>query len=364
MGKLTRRVKYIAKERRLSIPAEFLHQHSIERGDSLVVSAQRQKLYVFPLHTWERHKEMAEQVQNWFPSQQSALFEILEAGVCLRLGSQDRIVLPRDFPFQMEESTRLYWDLVDGILIMEPQHSALPERPVLSPQGGQASLLDLMGASQDGGSQFSRQDAEEELVEQISTSRIDPRDHTFKVTGTTPSEALLRSIRVEGIRIPLVLRERADGNFQVIQGFRRLTAARELHVRSVPAIVWRGLSEEDCKRLKLMDTPNPSEHEDSTVQRLQSTLRLHEDQVALKEIERITGRRKRTLQRYLRVAQDPNLRDAIETGRLSIFKAEEILKAGVDAATAIQERWTVKKFRPAGTEVGSSRQKRHHAPQS
>ena len=144
---------------------------------------------------------------------------------------------------------------------------------------------------------------------------------------------------------------------------RRLGAARELQIRVVPAIVWRGLSEEDCKRLKLMDTPNPSEHEDSTVQRLQSTLRLHEDQVALKEIERITGRRKRTLQRYLRVAQDSNLRDAIETGRLSIFKAEEILKAGVDAATAIQERWTVKKIREAGAEVGSIRQRRHHAPQ-
>ena len=363
MGKLTRRVKYIAKERRLSIPAEFLHQHSIERGDSIVVSAKDSKLYVFPLHTWERHKEMAEQVQNWFPSQQSPLFGILDNGVPLRLGSQDRIVLPRQFPFQMEESTRLYWELVDGILIMEPQLHAVPERPALSAPVGQGSLLDLMGSSRESSAQFSRDEAREKLVEQVSIGRIDHRDHTFNDAGGSASESLLRSIRVEGIRVPLVLRERADGNFQIIQGFRRLGAARELQIRTIPAIVWRGLSEEDCKRLKLMDSATVKEQENSPLQRLQSTVRLHEDQVALKEIERITGRRKRTLQRYLRVAQNPNLRDAIETGRLSIFKAEEILKAGVDASVAIQERWTVKRIRKAGEELGTVRQKRHHTTQ-
>jgi ParB-like chromosome segregation protein Spo0J/antitoxin component of MazEF toxin-antitoxin module len=360
MGKLTRRVKYIAKERRLSIPAEFLHQHSIERGDSVVVSARNQKLYVFPLHTWERHKEMAQQVQNWFPSQQSPLFDILDMGVPLRLGSQDRIVLPREFPFQMEESTRLYWELVDGILIMEPQHHAAPERPALAQPVGQASLLDLMGSSRESSSQFSRNSAQEDLIEKISVGRIDHRDHTFSDSSGGASEALIRSIRVEGIRIPLVLRERGDGNYQVIQGFRRLAAARDLQVRSVPAIVWRGLSEADCRRLKLMDSPALGEQEDSPLHRLQSTVRLHEDQVALKEIERITGRRKRTLQRYLRVAQDPKLRDAIESGRLSIFKAEEILKAGVDAEVAIQERWTVKRIRQAGEAAGAARPKRHH----
>ncbi len=363
MGKLTRRVKYIAKERRLSIPAEFLHQHSIERGDSIVVSGRQGKLYVFPLHTWERHKEMAQQVQNWFPSQQSPLFDILDLGVPLRLGSQDRIVLPRDFPFQMAESTRLFWELADGILIMEPQHAAVPERPALAQPSGQASLLDLMGSSRESSNQFSRNSAQEDLVEQISVGRIDHRDHTFSDSSGGASEALTRSVRVEGIRVPLVLRERDDGNYQVIQGFRRLAAARDLQVRSVPAIVWRGLSEEDCKRLKLMDNAAPNEQENSPLHRLQSTVRLHEDQVALKEIERITGRRKRTLQRYLRVAQDPRLRDAIESGRLSIFKAEEILKAGVDPETAIQERWTVKRIREEGSDLGAARPRRHHEAQ-
>ena len=60
MGKLTRRVKYIAKERRLSIPAQFLHQQGIERGDTLVVSSVGDSLYVFPLTLWESHGEIGD----------------------------------------------------------------------------------------------------------------------------------------------------------------------------------------------------------------------------------------------------------------------------------------------------------------
>ena len=59
MGRLTRRVKFIAKERRLSIPAEFLHLHHIERGDSLVICVLRQQLYCFPLSAYERYSEVA-----------------------------------------------------------------------------------------------------------------------------------------------------------------------------------------------------------------------------------------------------------------------------------------------------------------
>jgi len=362
MGKLTRRVKYIAKERRLSIPAEFLHAHGIERGDPIVVSAVREKLYVFPAAAWERHCEMAEQVQKLFPDQEHPYLAAVRTGISLRLGSQDRIVLPRTFPFQMEQSIRMLWELEDGVLVLEPEHKAAQERPVLAEGLGQRSLLDLVGASATGAEGFDRDQAEEDLVEQISIGRIDHRDRAFADGQTTPSESLLRSLKVEGVRQPLVLRERDDGYFQVIRGFRRLIAARQLQMRKLPAIVWRGVSEEDCRRLKIMENPRSPAHENTPLQRLQSTLRLHEDQVALREIERITGRRKRTLQRYLRVAQDDALRDAIETGRLSIFKAEEILKAGVDAQVAIQEGWTVKQIRSAGSRMSRERPRRQHGP--
>jgi ParB-like chromosome segregation protein Spo0J len=359
MGRLTRRVKFIAKERRLSIPAEFLHLHEIERGDSLVVCTLRQQLYCFPVGVYERYTELAEQLANWCPGQEHPFAGVVRTGAKVRLGSQDRIVLPKKFPFAMESSGKLAWELVDGVLVMEPELGNMPVGPALTAPAGQGNLMDLMTPREGAASTFDRDEASEEMVEMISTARIDWRDRTFSDGPAVPGDALLRSIRVEGLRRPLVLREQG-GHFQVIEGFKRLAAARKLQIRSVPALVWRGVSEDDCRRLKLMEGPAEVSSGNTSLNRLQSTIRLHQGQVALKEIEQITGRRKRTLQRYLRVAQSPDIHRAVEEGRLSIFKAEEILKAGVDPQQAIDEGWTVKTIRAQGSEAGYKRPKRQH----
>ncbi len=360
MGKLTRRVKFIAKERRLSIPAEFLHLHGIERGDDLVLAAANHRLYGFSVPAWERYQQVSDQMANWFPDKEHPFLGVVRGGIRLRLGSQDRIVLPRTFPFRQETSTKMHWELVDGVLMMEPELTGAPERPVHEEAPGQASLLDLMGTGRANDEHFDREHATEELIEAISVGRIDWRDRTYCEDSAVPPDSLVRSIKVEGIRRPLVLRERADGSYQIVDGFRRIAAARNLRMRAVPAIVWRDLSDEDGQRIKLMEAPRERGAEATTLRRLQSTLRLHEDQVALKEIEQITGRRKRTLQRYLRVAQHPAVREAIESGRLSIFKAEEILKAGIDPEAAIREGWTVRQIREAGQKLGRRRSRRAH----
>ena len=358
MGKLTRRVKFIAKERRLSIPAEFLHEHGIERGDSLVVSAWAEKLYVFSLPDWERTQAMVAQAERFFPDTEHPFLRVIEGGVTLRLGSQDRIVLPRSFPFQAESNTRMHWELVDGVLQLEPEARVVPDRTSAGSNAGQRSLLDFMAANTPTLEKFDRQEAAAQLIETVSVVRIAWRDRTWESNGIVPPDGLVRSVKVEGVRRPLVLRELEDGNYQVVDGFHRLAAARQLKVRAVPALVWRGISEEDCRRLKLMEPPREQTAAHSPLQRLQSTVRLHDDQVALKEIEHITGRRKRTLQRYLRIAQDERIRDAVESGRLSIFKAEEILKAGVDPEEAILGGWTVKTIREMGRKQVHKRPRR------
>lgn len=356
MGKLTRRVKFIAKERRLSIPAEFLHEHGIERGDRLVIAVHRDRLYGFSLAAFEQTRSLVSQSEAFFPGVEHPFHEVARTGVALRLGSQDRIVLPRAFPFSADENTRLHWELIDGVLQLEPEHRAPPERPLHEVPTGQGNLLDFMAANSPTLEKFDREEATAQLVETVSLARIDWRDRTYEVEGALAPDALLRSVKVEGVRRPLVLREREDGHFQVIDGFRRLAAARSLKKRSVPALVWRGIDDETCRRLRLMSPPKEGVAMGSPLQRLQSTVRLHEDQVALQEIEHITGRRKRTLQRYLRIAQDESIKNAVEQGRLSIFKAEEILKAGVDPEEAIREGWTVKTIR----EKGRKRPRRRH----
>jgi len=142
-----------------------------------------------------------------------------------------------------------------------------------------------------------------------------------------------------------------------VHGFRRLSAARQLKLSRVPAIVFRGLDGDDRDRLKLMEAEEPAPLDGTPLRRLQSTVKLYQGQVDLAEIEKITGRRKRTLQRYLRVAENHVLRDAIERGRLSIFKAEEILKAGIDPEMAIRRKMTVKEIRAAARRAAQNRRR-------
>lgn len=358
MGKLTRRVKFIARERRLSIPAEFLHRHHIQRGDPMWVSIHDKELYVFDAQGWQDKKELAASMSRWFPDEKHAYFGMFEFGIQVRLGSQDRIVLPKTFPFQPQETVRLHWELLDGMLRMTPEQALPAPLAAVARPAAQTSLADYLGTS--GGEHFDRKRATHEFTERISMERIDLQDQTCSTQPPIPGEALLRSLRVEGIRRAVVLWRREDGKFQIIHGFRRVAAARQLKMASVPALVFRGLSIEDRDRLKIMEYDDAPVLESTPLRRLQSTVKLYQGQVDFNEIEKITGRRKRTLQRYLRVAGNQVLRDAIESGRLSIFKAEEILKAGVDPEIAIRRKMTVKEIRAHGRRnaSGGSRPRR------
>ena len=352
MGKLTRRVKFIARERRLSIPAEFLHRNGVQRGDLLMVSLQGPDLYVFHPDAWERMVALSENVDRWFPGDQHPFFRMLEFGAPVRLGSQDRIVLPRTFPFHPKETVRLHWDLQDGFLRMTPEGAPTSAAAGAS-RATQTSMVDYFGAAD--GQPFDRKDTMRRLTERVGLAAIDHADRRFSTQSPIPGEALLRSVRVEGIRRPMILSEREDGKLQIVHGFRRLSAARQLKLSGVPAIVFRGLDEEDANRLKLMETEEPAPMDGSPLRRLQSTVKLYQGQVDLAEIEKITGRRKRTLQRYLRVAENHVLREAIERGRLSIFKAEEILKAGIDPDLAIRRKMTVKEIRATARRAAQNR---------
>ncbi len=355
MGKLTRRVKFIARERRLSIPAEFLHRHSVQRGDQLWVAVRGQELYVFHPDAWKNLRDLSSSVVRWYSDEHHPFFKMLEFGITVKLGSQDRIVLPRDFPFHSEETLRMHWELQDGFLRMTPEETAPHLRSTTSTRVSQTSMSDFFGSSS--GRSFDREMATRKLVERIPVRRIDHRDLCCSTQSPIPSEALLRSIRIEGIRHPLLLRKLPGGTFQIIHGYRRVAAARRLKMSAVPCIVFESISDDDRDRLKLVASDDQPMSEGTPLRRLQSTVKLYQGQVELSEIEKITGRRKRTLQRYLRVAENKVLREAIEKGRLSIFKAEEILKAGIDPEMAIRRKMTVKEIRAAARKSAQGRRR-------
>jgi ParB-like chromosome segregation protein Spo0J/DNA-binding transcriptional regulator/RsmH inhibitor MraZ len=356
MGRLTRRVKFLSRERRLSMPAEYLHLQGVQRGDHLMVSYHQGALWVFSLQSWERHRQFLQRLRRWYPSHDHPFGAVVSNGFSIRLGSQDRVVLPKDFPFSATENLRLQWELVEDVLRLEPEapgQVTVPRQGRASPTQG--SLLDYVVNS--GNDQFDRGAAEQEFVLPVAVGDIDLDDRGLAEHGPFPDEALVSAIKVEGIRRPVLLARMDAGRLIIIDGFRRVAAARHLKLTQVPAVVLEGLSGTSLRKLRLLLGDHDDSIESPALNLLRSTLKLHEGQVELSEIEKITGRRKRTLQRYLRVAGDPVLRESVERGQISIFKAEEILKAGVDPETAIRKRWTVNQIRSAGL-----RRKRRRGP--
>ena len=66
-------------------------------------------------------------------------------------------------------------------------------------------------------------------VEEIRLSTIDVDDHTYMFRAVLRANDLARSLAAQGQHTPILLRRLAGrSSYQVVSGFRRLTAAREL----------------------------------------------------------------------------------------------------------------------------------------
>ncbi len=88
----------------------------------------------------------------------------------------------------------------------------------------------------------------------VDLKSIDPDDATFRLSYGFDLEPLKESIRRIGLINPPLLRKRPDGRYQIVSGYRRFSASRELgiysmHCRMVPPET----SDEACLLLSLYD---------------------------------------------------------------------------------------------------------------
>lgn len=61
--------------------------------------------------------------------------------------------------------------------------------------------------------------------------------HPFRVVDDEEMEELVQSIRVSGILVPVIVRTRAEGGYEIISGHRRCHAARRAGLFHVPAVI-------------------------------------------------------------------------------------------------------------------------------
>ncbi|SDB62276.1 ParB/RepB/Spo0J family partition protein [Butyrivibrio sp. INlla16] len=98
-----------------------------------------------------------------------------------------------------------------------------------------------------------------QAVQNIKLSELDSfHDHPFKVLDNDEMYALMDSISINGILIPIVVRKKSDGRYEIISGHRRAHAASNLKIDVIPAIV-KDLSDTDAV-LAMVDSNLQREH--------------------------------------------------------------------------------------------------------
>jgi ParB family chromosome partitioning protein len=98
-----------------------------------------------------------------------------------------------------------------------------------------------------------------ETVHIIPLAQIDDfPDHPFQVKNDEGMEQLVRSIEMNGVLTPVVVRQKEDGRYELISGHRRKYACGILGVTQIPVIV-RELSRDDAI-IEMVDSNLQREH--------------------------------------------------------------------------------------------------------
>ena len=135
-------------------------------------------------------------------------------------------------------------------------------------------------------------------VETIPFTRIDLQDTTFLITFMPYVEPLLASLRLVGLVEPLILRKQDDEGYQIVCGFKRAEALRQLAIAETQAVVYDQGELDDLQALLLTIGHN-----------LTRPLNLVEKAQTLKKLLAFGVTEKKVIDRYLPLlGLQPNVR--------------------------------------------------------
>ncbi len=100
---------------------------------------------------------------------------------------------------------------------------------------------------------------ENEKVIQVKTTELTPfENNPFHVNRDKELNKLIESIREFGVIIPLIVRPREDGGYEIISGHRRVLACKLAGIENIPAFV--GYMDRDTAVIALVDSNLHREH--------------------------------------------------------------------------------------------------------
>lgn len=95
-----------------------------------------------------------------------------------------------------------------------------------------------------------KQEFDPKNILKVDIGRVELNDYNPKIAGSEEYKKVVESLRVNGLRQPIMVREVGD-KFVVVDGAQRLTAAKELNYKEVYVYDLGNISEADAKALTI-----------------------------------------------------------------------------------------------------------------
>lgn len=157
--------------------------------------------------------------------------------------------------------------------------------------------------------------------------------------GQEPTAELVANIEKFGVVFPVVVVQRGDRyEYEVVDGRRRIAAARKLDMKQVPARVYEddgllGAGEVLTISLNRLRSSNP-------IAELHAIQALLERGATLEEIKKATGLPKATIDKRLQLtALDSDLREGVAEGKIAVSVAEAAAKLPDGARQRLRQQF-------------------------
>ena len=165
-------------------------------------------------------------------------------------------------------------------------------------------------------------------------------NHPFKVRDDEKMQETVESVKAYGVLVPAIVRQRPDGEYEIVAGHRRKRASELAGLNELPAIV-RDL-DDDAATIIMVDSNLqrenilPSERAQAYKMKLEAIKRqgerrdLTSPQVAAKfraddEVAKAAGVSGDTVRRFIRLTElQPELQEMVDSGKMAMTPAVEL----------------------------------------
>lgn len=185
----------------------------------------------------------------------------------------------------------------------------------------------------------------ENEIQEIPISLI-LEDNSFKNREKLEVDDLEKSIKYDGQKLPIILRRKGE-RYQLISGFRRMTACKKIGLDTIKAVVYDRLDDKEAHKIGIIENVQRESYNNFEI--LIACKRVKDDGLSNEEISKIFGKSIRAIQRYFVVANATNenekLKFALQQDRIKPEQAYELVRSGISINEFFEKNLSVRDLR-------------------